>query len=218
MLNDRKAFDRRELADEIVYNLAMPEPILYEFDRNLSDEQMTPEEREYRDEWLKRRFEWFAQTSPIVIGDLLWLQQHRPVSNIFQWRFEEVYNWPYEDLGWRLAIGGLLKDWIAYSPVDTAVEFVKYIDDPQYRLAILKALPDPTPCEFLPLLVGQVAKAQELTDDEVSWLAIGIFQIISMEADILLKELDRQARGRSADVDRELASALKHREFIHSEL
>jgi len=112
----------------------------------------------------------------------------------------------------------LLEDWITYSPVDTAVEFVKYIDDPQYRLAILKALPDPTPCEFLPLLVGQVAKSQELADEEIIWLTIRISKVISMKADTLLKKLDRQARGRSADVDRELASALKHREFIHSEL
>ena len=149
-----------------------------------------------------------------MIGDLLWLQRHRPLSDRVGWRFEQGYNYSYEDETWNIVIEELLRNWIIYSPADTATEFAKYIDDPEYRIAILNTFPTPNPASFIPILIGLISKAQELTNEEVIWLVTGTADIVSSEAESMLNDLDRQVRGRSEAIDRSLDTAWKRRGMI----
>ena len=55
----KKIFDRTELVEEILYNLSMPEPILYELDLNVGDDQLSDTERSIRMSGLDREISGF---------------------------------------------------------------------------------------------------------------------------------------------------------------
>ena len=211
LISTRIVPSRDDIISDIVTALAMPTPITESLGIDYRYGLITEYDWQYKKRWLRRRFEWFARTSPTVIGDLLDIYDI-PISIDVEQQFCEGYDYESFDPDlWAYTIVDLLRDWIVFSPSEVATEYERYVDVARYRTRILWTLSPRATEEFLPLLHGLVNRTKTLDDASILSLISAVASLKYSQADDMLADLDRHVRGNNTRVDEYLDRAIELR-------